>query len=90
LQDAQYVGSFEEIPDGKGQILKINLLGCINNTCVIKPRFAIKKDQYDRFEKRYLPSEGFGIIILSTNKGLMTHTEAKKQKLGGKLVCYCY
>ena len=31
--------------------------------------------------------EGFGIAIISTSKGLMTNKEARKQKLGGEVIC---
>ncbi|MDP1629336.1 MAG: 30S ribosomal protein S8 [bacterium] len=31
--------------------------------------------------------QGFGIMIISTPKGLMTSREAKKQKLGGEVIC---
>ncbi len=30
---------------------------------------------------------GYGMLIISTSKGLMTDTEAKKQKLGGEILC---
>jgi len=30
---------------------------------------------------------GYGISILSTSKGLMTNKEARKQKVGGELIC---
>lgn len=30
---------------------------------------------------------GYGISIISTSKGLMTNKEARKQKLGGELIC---
>jgi small subunit ribosomal protein S8 len=30
---------------------------------------------------------GFGTVFISTSKGLMTGKEAKKQKLGGELIC---
>ncbi len=30
---------------------------------------------------------GYGIAIISTPKGLMTNREARKQKLGGELIC---
>jgi small subunit ribosomal protein S8 len=90
LQDEGYVGSFEEVQDGKGNIIKINLIGKINKIGVIKPRFAIKKDDFEKFEKRFLPARGFGILILSTSQGMMTNTQAKEKGIGGKLVCYCY
>ena len=30
---------------------------------------------------------GYGIAIVSTSKGLMTNKEARKQKVGGELIC---
>lgn len=30
---------------------------------------------------------GYGIAIISTSKGLMTDKEARKQKLGGEILC---
>ena len=30
---------------------------------------------------------GFGMAIISTSKGLMTNKEARKQKIGGELIC---
>jgi small subunit ribosomal protein S8 len=90
LNDHSYVGSFEELDDGKGKLLKVNLLGNINKVGVVKPRFNVKHDDYEKFEKRYLPAKNFGVILVSTSKGLMTHSDAKTQKLGGRLICYCY
>jgi small subunit ribosomal protein S8 len=85
-----YVGEFEEIEDGKGGYIKVHLIGKINNCGVIKPRFSIKAGQFETNEKRYLPAKGFGIIIVSTSKGLMVHDEAIQKKIGGTLIAYCY
>ena len=85
-----YIGKYEEVTDAKGGVLKLNLIGRINNCGVIKPRFAINKDGFEKFEKRYLLANDFGIIIVSTNKGIMTHVEVKKNKIGGKLIAFCY
>jgi len=90
LQTAGYVDSYEEIEDSKGNLLKINLLGNINKVNVIRPQFQIKLDEFEKFEKRYLPAKDFGIIIVSTSKGIITHTEAKENKIGGKLLAFCY
>lgn len=90
LNEHNYVGQYSEVDDGKGRILSINLLGTINKIGVIKPRFNVKKNDYEKFEKRYLPAKDFGIIIVSTSKGMMTHSQAKELGLGGRLICYCY
>ena len=90
MNDLRYIGSFEEIADGKGGQIKINLLGSINKCGVIKPRFASKNTEFEKWEKRYLPAKDFGIIVVSTPLGIMTHLEAKQKNSGGRLLAYCY
>jgi small subunit ribosomal protein S8 len=90
LQDQGYIGGFSEIDDGKGKVLELNLIGKINSVGVIKPRFAIKKTDFEKFERRFLPARGFGILLISTSQGIMTNAEAKQKGIGGKLLCYCY
>ncbi|HLD00445.1 MAG TPA: 30S ribosomal protein S8 [Candidatus Nanoarchaeia archaeon] len=90
LNEKNYVGSFEEIADGKGGLLKVSLLGNINKCGVIKPRFSTRKREFEKWEKRYLPAKDFGIIVISTPKGIMTHLQAKENNTGGKLLAYCY
>lgn len=90
LNEAGYVGSYEELSDSRGGQLKVNLLGRINKCGVIKPRHQVTKDGFERFEKRYLPARDFGVIIISTNQGIMVHDAAKGAGIGGKLLCYCY
>ena len=85
-----YIGSYEEVEDSKGNLLKINLIGSINKTGVIKPRFSVQVQDFEKWEKRYLPAKDFGIIIISTSQGIMTHYEAKEKKIGGRLLTYCY
>lgn len=33
---------------------------------------------------------GYGIAIISTNKGIMTDKQAKAQNVGGEVLCYVY
>ena len=33
------------------------------------------------------PIPGFGVAILSTSKGVMTHATAKKENIGGEVIC---
>ena len=40
-----------------------------------------------RSYKKLLPVTGFGIAILSTSKGIMTHVAAKKKQIGGEVIC---
>lgn len=85
-----FIGEFSPIEDSGKRTIKINLLGRINSCGVIKPRYNVNLDKFEKFEKSYLPAKGFGIIIISTNKGLLTLEEAKKNRFGGVLISYCY
>ncbi len=90
MQDYGYIEAFEWIDDGKGGIFKVKLKGNINNCNVIKPRHAIKKGEFEKWEARYLPAENFGLLILTTNKGVISQHEAKKEGIGGRLLAYVY
>ena len=85
-----YLGSYEALESKKGTHLTINLLGNINRCGAIKPRYSVSKNGFEKFEKRYLPGKDFGVLVVSTPKGIMTHLEAKKKGLGGVLLAYCY
>ncbi|MCD6244502.1 MAG: 30S ribosomal protein S8 [Candidatus Korarchaeota archaeon] len=90
LQEEGYIEEFEYIDDGRAGKYKVRLKGRINKAGVIKPRFSVKKDEYLHWEKMYLPAENVGVIVVSTNQGVMSHKEAKKKGLGGVLLAYCY
>lgn len=42
---------------------------------------------YSQSKKLKKVKGGYGIAVISTSKGLMTNQEARKQKLGGELLC---
>ena len=90
IRNEGYIGEFEVIDNGRGGILVLNLLGKINRCGAIKPRFSVEKPVFEKFEKRYLPAKGFGFLIVSTTKGIMTNEQAKKIGIGGQLLAYVY
>jgi len=74
----------------KKPLLTVSLNGNINKCAAIKPRFAIKLENFEKFEKRFLPAKDFGFLILTTQKGIITGIEAKEKKIGGRLLAYVY
>ena len=90
FEQHRYIEGFEFINDGRAGMYKVMLNGNINNCGVIKPRFSVKNDEMERWEARYLPAQDFGILILTTNKGVMTQNTAKEQGVGGRLLAYVY
>lgn len=90
MKDNGYIGEFKEIEDSRGNYIKLNLIGSINKCGVIKPRYSVKNNEFEKFERRYLPAKDIGILFVSTPKGIMTHYDAKSKKTGGRLLAYCY
>ena len=95
LFEKGYILSYKVI-DGEGPqgILKIALK---YNSRSKKP--AIKEiqrvsrpglRQYIGIDEMPRVLNGLGIAIISTSKGLMTDKEAKKEKIGGEVLCYVY
>ncbi|MAG15763.1 30S ribosomal protein S8 [Candidatus Woesearchaeota archaeon] len=85
-----YIGKFTETETSAGIVLKVELLGAINKCGAVKPRFTVKNNEFEKFEKKFLPAKDFGFIVVSTSQGIMTHIEAKQKSLGGKLIAYFY
>ena len=69
---------------------KITLSGKLNTCKGIKPRHAVKRNNFEKYEKRYLPARDVGLIVVSTPSGVMTHFQAKEKGLGGRLVAFMY
>lgn len=62
----------------------------INECRAIKPRYSVKTKKIEDYARRFLPARNFGYMIISTNKGLMTHSQAKESKAGGSIIAYFY
>lgn len=90
MRDSGYIAEYKETEDTRGGSLTINLNHKLNKCGVIKPRFSVKRDDYEKWEQRYLPAADFGILIISTSQGLMTHYDSKKKEIGGRLIAYVY
>jgi small subunit ribosomal protein S8 len=90
LKQKGYIGEYEFLNNGKAGIFQVKLIGNINNCGVIKPRYPIKKDDLDKWESRYLPAQHFGLLILTTTKGIISQDDARENGIGGKLLAYVY
>jgi small subunit ribosomal protein S8 len=89
FQKHAYVGEFERYDDGRQGKFKISLLGKINE-CKALLRLNYSVNQFEALERDLLPAPGIGLIILSTNKGIMSLKEAEEQHIGGHTLCYIY
>lgn len=90
MKENNYVGDFKEVEDSRGNYIKLSLIGNINKCGVIKPRYSVKSNEFEKFEKRYLPAKDVGILFVSTPRGIMAHYDAESKKTGGRFLAYCY
>lgn len=90
IHQHNYIGGHEFIDDGKGGKFKVKLIGRINNCGIIKPRFSVVKGGFIKWEKRYLPANSMGILIITTPMGIMDQMHAVKAGTGGRLLGYIY
>ena len=85
-----YIGEFEFIDDGRTGKFRVQLLGRINKCGAIKPRIPSSSKEIENWEKQFLPSRDFGVLVFSTSQGVMSHREVKEKKIGGRLLAFIY
>ena len=90
LSEEGFVGAVRAESDEKQGTITIELRYDNNNRNVIEGlRRASKPGQRKYVRHNGMPKvrSGLGIAILTTSKGIMTEREARKQQLGGELIC---
>ena len=94
LFDKGYVLSYKFEDDNKQGIIKIALKYDRNTKqSVIKELKRVSSPGLRKYAGAdYLPRvlNGLGIAILSTSKGVMTDKEARKENIGGEVLCYIH
>ncbi len=89
LLDEGYILGFETAEDGKQGILRIKLKYS-GNTSVIEGIKRVSKPSrrvYVSHDEIHKVMSGLGISILSTPRGVMSDRKARKERLGGEVVC---
>jgi small subunit ribosomal protein S8 len=90
FREHHYIEEFTFVPTGKGGKYDVKLSRRINSCGVIKPRVSVSYAGLERYESRFLPAQDFGILVLSTNRGVISHQTAREMKIGGRLLAYVY
>lgn len=95
LLKSGFVGGVSEVKDGKFDMIKIDLKykskeGSRNTVPAIRSIKRISKEGqriYISRENIRSVKNGAGISILSTSKGVITGEEARKNGVGGEVIC---
>ena len=77
MQKHGYIGEFEIIDDHRSQKIVVELIGRINKAGVISPRYDVCLNEYEKWTSNVLPSRQFGILLITTTFGILTHEEAR-------------
>ena len=88
--DRGYIDGFEFVDDGKAGRFEVELKGAINECGPVKPRYSAGADEFEKWEKRFLPARDFGALVVTTSSGIMSHYEAREQGIGGQVIAYVY
>ncbi|MCB0406783.1 MAG: 30S ribosomal protein S8 [Bdellovibrionales bacterium] len=90
LQETGYIRSYKVAKDSKQGIMRVYLKydekgkpAISNLERVSRPSRRI----YVKADKIRAVRSGFGMDIMSTNKGIMSSETAKNEKVGGELLC---
>ena len=93
LLEEGYIKSYEIIDDGKQGMIHITLKYGANKEKVISGLQRVSKPGLRVYAGREeLPKvlKGLGIAILSTNKGIMTDKQARKENVGGEVLAFIW
>ena len=92
LQESNFIDgvSVSDAPIGKTLTVRIN--GEDSNARITEVVRLSKPGRRHYVKAKDIPTvkRGRGVVIVSTSKGLMTGSEAKKQRVGGEIICKVY
>jgi small subunit ribosomal protein S8 len=93
LKSEGFIEDFELTENGKFKNISITLKYDMNRKPVITKLERVSKPGLRSYSKaKNLPQVlgGMGVAIVSTSKGLMTDRKARKENIGGEVLCYIY
>merc|ERR1712174_49958 len=85
-----YINEFVLVDDHRAGKIVVSLNGRLNKCGVISPRYDFSHHQVESWVGRLLPSRLFGKIVVTTSSGIMDHEEARRKKVGGKVLGFFY
>lgn len=94
LHEKGYILSYKFEEDSKQGIIKIALkYHPVSKISAIKKLVRISKPGLRKYTgANEIPRviNGLGVAVLSTSKGVMTDKEARRDNIGGEVLCYVY
>lgn len=93
LKEEGYISDYAVKEVGKFKVLNVALKYDAQNNPVITNLQRVSKPGLRTYSKaKNIPQVlgGMGIAVVSTSKGLLTDRKARKENVGGEVVCYVW
>ena len=94
LFEKGYILNYKFVEDGPQGTIKIALkYDAVNKVNAIKNLVRVSSPglrQYVGYKDMPRVLNGLGIAVVSTSHGVITDKEARKEKVGGEVICYIY
>jgi small subunit ribosomal protein S8 len=92
LKNQKFINDYSIVEDNKQNLIRIELK-YTNGLPAIAGLKKISKPglrTYKRYDELPKVLNGLGIAVISTSKGLLTDKQARKESVGGEVVCYIW
>lgn len=92
LKTQKFINDYSVVEDNKQNILRLELKYTNGNPAISglkkisKPGLRV----YKKSDELPKVLNGLGIAVVSTSQGLLTDKDARKQTIGGEVVCYIW
>jgi len=91
LKDEGFISDYSLVRGKPQQVIKIDLKYRERNQPVLSSLERVSKPGLRVYvDRKEIPrvSGGLGVAIISTSRGMMTGQQARRQGMGGELICY--
>ena len=93
LKQEGYVANYRVATDGSKRVLKVYLKYRPDRSPVITKMARVSKPGRRVYvDSKHIPRVigGLGVCVLTTSKGVLTGSEARKRRIGGEVLCTVY
>lgn len=92
LKENKYISGVRVSDATVGKTLTLELFaeGGVSNITALQRTSTPGRRTYTSAAEIPMVKRGRGMVIISTNKGIMTGASAKEQRVGGELICEVY
>ena len=92
LKNSNFIKDFNVIEDNKQNVLRVHLKFVKGQSSISGLKKISKPGLRVYVNRNEIPRvlNGLGLAVISTSKGLLSDKEARKQEIGGEVICHIW